>query len=439
MSLLIAREDALQNLQHLIAAGGWRSNSDAVFEAFPHVSETLTPAEIIETLQTLRIPHTQTECRLAEITRDECPALVFPADGGCFVLLGREGEDLVVADLATGGTALRPATRLRALLVRIERFRYQHASTTSASVWGCFSLFAPMLPWLLIASLLTNVLGLMAPLLIMAIYDRVIPANSVDLLTALVIGVGILLASDFGFRCVRTQAIAHAGRHGERDLTVALFRKLMSLPLSQLQKSDIDQQLARFRQFEALREIFTGQVLTTLLDLPFALIFLAVLFVLAPPVGLLTIGVILIFVILSLVTFPIQQRLDKAAADASTATRAVFHDAVGHQGTIANLGIEDRFAQRAGPLIDAAEQATQKARLFQSNVTSMAQTITSLATVFAIVLSAHGAITGTMTFGALIAVIALVSKVLAPIHALNANLPQILAFRQSRSQADRVL
>lgn len=439
MTAAIPRDDALNILLQLITTGGWRNSSDAVFEAFPHVSATLHPREIVQTLENLKIPHSQVKCRASEITNDDCPALIFPAKGGCYIALRREGKNLVTAELNSDEMQHRPASNERCLLVRIDRFQYQHVEGPTGTVWGCFDLFIPMMPWLLVASLLTNILGLMTPLLIMAIYDRVIPTNSVDLLVALAIGVGIVLISDFGFRQVRSRAIAYAGQNGERDLTVALFRKLMALPIKQLQKSEIDQQLARFRQFEALREIFTGQVLTTLLDLPFAIIFMAVLFFLAPAVGVLTIGVIFLFFLLSAITFPVQQRLDKAAADASQEIRSLMNDAVEHQSTIANLGIQTQIQDRAKPLIDAAERATQKSQQFQATVQSIAQTITGLATVFAIIYSAYAALNGLMTFGALIAIIALVSKVLAPIHALNASLPQILAFRQSRDQADRVL
>ncbi|MQY43903.1 ATP-binding cassette domain-containing protein [Epibacterium sp. SM1969] len=424
-------------LQQLLKVGGWRNSEETILEAFPHMSEQLHPEEIIQTLANLKVPHTRISCRESEITDAECPALVIGQDGGCFVLLSVQADRL---EICSGSeTTHRPARDLTCDVVRIDRFSNQQADADYGTVRASFAALRPMMPWLLASSLLTNVLGLLAPLLIMAIYDRVIPSGSVNMLVSLAIGVVIIGATDFSFRYARTKALAYVGWRGERELTVSLFRKLMSLPLAQLQKSDINQQLSRFRQFEALREMFTGQVMTTLLDLPFALIFFAVLTYLAPAVGVFTLCLVALLVVLGFVTIPYQQRLDKEAAAASAASQAAMHDAILHQRAIADLGIQQHWIDRSLPLAEAAESANRTARQFQSLVQSVAQTITALASVGAVVISAYGALSGEMSFGALIASIALVSKVLAPLQALYSSFPQILSFRSSRVQADRVL
>ncbi len=424
-------------LQQLLKVGGWRNSEETILEAFPHMSEQLHPEEIIQTLANLKVPHTRISCRESEITDAECPALVIGQDGGCFVLLSVQADQL---EICSGSEAThRPARDLACDVVRIDRFSNQQADADYGTVRASFAALRPMMPWLLASSLLTNVLGLLAPLLIMAIYDRVIPSGSVNMLVSLAIGVVIIGATDFSFRYARTKALAYVGWRGERELTVSLFRKLMSLPLAQLQKSDINQQLSRFRQFEALREMFTGQVMTTLLDLPFALIFFAVLTYLAPAVGVFTLCLVALLVVLGFVTIPYQQRLDKEAAAASAASQAAMHDAILHQRAIADLGIQQHWIDRSLPLAEAAESANRTARQFQSLVQSIAQTITALASVGAVVISAYGALSGELSFGALIASIALVSKVLAPLQALYSSFPQILSFRSSRVQADRVL
>ena len=117
----------------------------------------------------------------------------------------------------------------------------------------------------------------------------------------------------------------------------------------------------------------------------------------------------------------------------------MLRDAVTLQSTIWHLGLTDVFRERSVPLTEAAEDAINRAGQFQNNIQALAQTVIGLATVGAIVICAQGAISGDLSFGALIAVIALVSKVIAPIHGLHSNMAQILSFRQSQAQADRVL
>ena len=132
-----------------------------------------------------------------------------------------------------------------------------------------------------------NIMGLASPLLVMVIYDRVIPSGSIHLIIALSALMIAALSTDFAFRMARARTIAHIGSETERNLSHALVRKIMALQISQIEKTDVERQLARYKQFESIRDAFTGQVLRSLLDLPFVLIFLAVLAWIAPPIFLL--------------------------------------------------------------------------------------------------------------------------------------------------------
>lgn len=436
---MVNTQDAASLLKQLLLVGGWQNNADAIAEAFPHLSETLDAADLLRTLENLEVPHVHTTCLESDISQEECPALVILARGGCYVVLGREGNMLRIADLNTGNQTRFKVRTTPCTVIRIEKYNYQPSQRELRTVGGAFQVLHKMVPGLLLAAFLTNLLGLLAPLLIMAIYGRVIPSGSTNLLMSLAIGVVILSVSDFLFRNVRTKALAHVGQNGERMLAVDLFAKLMSLPLSQLQKSSVNQQIARFRQFESLRELFTGQMVTTLMDLPFAVMFLAVLAYLAPSVGLLTLGLAVLLLGIGFLALPFQQRLDHAAGEATRTSTMVIQDAVEHQRTLTNLGMQEQWLRRSMPLAEKAEAATARARQLRNLVQSLSQTIVTLGTVGAIVLSAHGAVAGSMSFGALIASIALVSKVLAPLQAFQSSLGQLVGYRKSQIQADQVL
>ncbi|GFE66755.1 peptidase domain-containing ABC transporter [Litoreibacter roseus] len=435
----IAIQQANALLQTVLLAGGWRSDDVTVFEAFPHMSQELHPAELRQTLNNMRIPFSEVRCRETDITQAECPALVIPDKGSVYVALDQTASGLLIESAKPSGRRTHSATRRIVQVLRIEPHQRQSVDRRATNVSETLGALRPMLPWLILASFLTNALGLLTPLLIMAIYDRVIPAGSVDLLVSMAIGVGVILATDFSLRSARSTAIAYVGREVEQSLSVALFRKFMALPLQQLQKSSVNQQLSRFRQFEALRDVFTGQVMSGLLDLPFALIFLAVLMYISIPVGVLTLCVIAFFVVLSCVALPIQKRLDAKASAEAEASKAVLQDAINHQSAIVNLGLAEIWRLRSVPLTEVSERASGRAHQFRTSMQSLAQTATALATVSAIVLSAQAVLAGDLSFGGLIAVIALVSKVIAPLHALHANIPQILMFLKSQKQADRVL
>lgn len=435
----LALSNASTMLHRLISAGGWHGTDAAIFEGMPHQSDRLTGADLVATLENLDIPVTQIPCRLSAIARSDCPALFLSDRGQCLAVLdAREGELLTLVPGQDSPTWTTAQPR-EGTLVQIERHRAQARRKPPASVGEIVAVMRPMLPWLCLASLMTNLMGLATPLLVMVIYDRVIPSGSLELLASLIAAVAVIALSDTSFRYARSVAVAHVGRNVERRLSLALFRKLMLLPLAQLQKSSADQQIARFRQFESLRDLFTGQVMTTLLDAPFTPIYLAFLFFLAPPVAMLILVTIAIYGLASAVSISVQQQRDTQAFEESARLRTFVHDAVLHQKALANLGLRDTWTTRHAGLVERAETASRKAGYAQAINQSLAQSLMGFAGIGSVFYSAHAAMAGDMSFGALIAVIALVWKVLGPVQALYASLPQILAFRRSRQQADRVL
>jgi ATP-binding cassette subfamily C protein/ATP-binding cassette subfamily C protein LapB len=70
---------------------------------------------------------------------------------------------------------------------------------------------------------------------------------------------------------------------------------------------------------------------------------------------------------------------------------------------------------------------------------TLGQSLMAIAGLGAVTLGTLGAMQGDMTFGALIAVLSLVWKVLTPLQALYANSAQIVGFQTSKAQSDRVL
>lgn len=426
-------------LHRLLSAGGWQGTDAAIFEGMPHLSERLSGNDLVTTLENLEIPLTQVTCRQNEIARSDCPALFLSDDGHCLAVLdARDGELLTIAP-GIDKAAWQAARRVQGRLVQIERYGTQVQPKTPASVGEIVAVMRPMLPWLCLASLMTNLMGLATPLLVMVIYDRVIPSGSLELLLSLILAVAVIALADTCFRYARTIAVAFVGRSIEQRLALALFRKLMLLPLAQLQRTSVDQQIARFRQFESLRDLFTGQVMTTVLDTPFTPIYLALLFVLAPPAAILILATIAMYCVASAVSVSIQQRRDAQAFEESARLRTLVHDAVLHQKAIADLGLRASWTARHASLTERAEVASCKAQHSQAINQSFAQSLMGLAGIGSIFYSTQAAMAGDMSFGALIAVIALVWKVLGPIQALYGSLPQILAYRRSRLQADRVL
>ena len=434
-----ASQSALPILSKLLSAAGWHGSPRRVFEAVPHMSDKLTVSDILSTLENLEIPTTRSVGSPHQMTKDDAPVLFIRRDDDVLGILDVRGDEVLVATPHEADAKWTKAWRERGTMVRLDRFDVEMPDISVQSAFDFVRDFRGMFPWLFVASLLTNIMGLASPLLIMVIYDRVIPSGSVHLILMLGLLMAVVLMTDFAFRMARANTISHVGSETERKLSHAIVRKIMALQVSQIEKTDVERQLTRFKQFEALREAFTGQVLGSLLDLPFIILFLAVLAWIAPPIFLLICALIVVFLIVAVASFPRQQRLNADAARQRTVLQAHIFETTQHQRAIQRLGLAPTWHLRNDRLASRAAETGRRARQFQMIGQGLSQCLMAIAGVGAIGLSTLSAIQGDMTFGALIAVMALVWKVLTPIVALYSGAPQLFGYLQSAKQMDRVL
>ena len=426
-------------LMHLLSAAGWHGSDRRVFEAVPHMSDDLSAEDVVQTLKNLEIPATSAFGNLRQITKEDCPSLFIDRRGTMQGVIDARNGKLLVCELGSDNPRwLRPPRR-SGQLVRLEKFDIERSELSSVNLFEITRSFGGLFPWLFVASLLTNIMGLATPLLIMVIYDRVIPSESTHLIAALGLAMLIAVATDFCFRMARARAIAHIGSETERQLSHALVRKIMALQLSQIEQTDVERQLARFKQFESLREVFTGQVLSSVLDLPFVLIFLAVLAWIAPWIAFLIGTLALIFIVAAASSLPAQQALNKEAALQNSTLQAHVFETTKQQHEIQRLGLTATWAVRNQTLVARSAAASRRARQFQMIGQALAQSLMAVAGVGAIVISTLSAMSGNMSFGALIAVMSLVWKILTPIVALYSGTPQVFGYFRSKRQVDRVL
>ncbi len=438
MTLVLASPQ-LRLLRRFVEASGWHGSDTGLVEAVPHLAESPGAADSISTLRNLGLPLSFAAGRTADLGARDCPTLQVRPDGSMRIILDRRKGDILAADTSDAAPAWLPVTRERAVFVRIEPRSGDRAGGHATGVLDILREFRGTVGLLLFVSLITNLMALATPLLIMAIYDRAIPTGSVDLVLSMVVAMTVVFAADIALRLIRARAVAHMGAAIEGRLGMALFRKLAAIPLSEIAKSDVDQQIARLRQFEGMRDLFAGPVFSTLLDLPFIVLFLGVMFVISPAIGLLILSVGLLFAGAAALGLGPLGRLNARAATDRAALQKFLFEAAQWQRALQRLGLAPLWMDRHDRLARAAADSTRRARQMQLACQAFGQGLMSVSGIGAVFLGTHLAMQGALDFGALIAIMTLVWKTLSPIQALYTNLPQIQGFLRSRRQIDRVL
>jgi ATP-binding cassette, subfamily C, bacterial LapB len=125
-----------------------------------------------------------------------------------------------------------------------------------------------------LASLFLNVLGLALPMSLLQVYDRILPNKSVGTMVLLLTGVlaALILESILSFG--RSYVTSWVGARFEHKAGLAALDRLVMSGIHDFEKEGSGVHLERMGSLATVREFYAGQALLTLLDLPFALLYL---------------------------------------------------------------------------------------------------------------------------------------------------------------------
>ncbi len=126
-----------------------------------------------------------------------------------------------------------------------------------------------------VASLVMNLLSVMTSLFTMQVYDRVVPNFAYSTLWVLASGVLLAMLFEMAFKVVRLKLLEASALRLDEALSLYFFEKLMGLKLDR-RPSRIGTLVAQVRDYEAVKAFFTSSTLFVLADLPFVLVFIAI-------------------------------------------------------------------------------------------------------------------------------------------------------------------
>ncbi|MDV7340567.1 ABC transporter transmembrane domain-containing protein [Terasakiella sp. A23] len=134
-----------------------------------------------------------------------------------------------------------------------------------------------------LASFALNVLTLALPLVVLQVYDRIIPSQSTDTFTFMVLGLVTVVLLDGGLRYLRTYVTTWAGTRFEHAASVRACDAFLGAEVQDFETTPPGVQMERYSAIEALREHQSGQGLVSYTELPFAFLFVGLIFVIGGP------------------------------------------------------------------------------------------------------------------------------------------------------------
>lgn len=405
----------------LLAALGWRGEARTIVEARPHFVAVLDLIDFRNTLANVGYSSRPVRTTVSRIDTHMLPCLFVPSGGAPMVVRRGPHGQLEIFDSDTGetkpatsefgrGTAYvfeaRESEKGDARFRQGERTWFQRMATR----------FGPTLRVLLVMTFLLNLLALTVPLFIMLIYDRVVATGSLSTLAYLAGGIGLALAFEFALRYLRARVLAYVGARADTLAGTAVFKRILYLPAALTEAASVGAQVARMREFEAVRDFFTSPLALVLLEAPFVLLFIAVIAVLGGPIALVPVALFAFFALAAVILNPLVRKSVAASSRAAGARQDFQVEMLSKLRTIKYSRADETWFDRYRE--HSAEAATAHFRT--AAITAMVQTVGHVlmmcAGIATLAFGVGQVLDRDMTVGALIACMALVWRVLSPMH-----------------------
>lgn len=265
----------------------------------------------------------------------------------------------------------------------------------------------------LLASLLINILAIAMPLFTMNVYDRVIPNRAGSTLWVLAIGVIIAFALEFALRRARTAVIDDVSRDLDIRLSQKIFGRLLATPLEE-RRGHTGALAARVSEYAIVREFYAATTVVLIMDLAFLAVFVAVMAILAGWLALVPLAIIAAMIGAGIV---LQRRVVTAARDAQADAglqQTLLVEALAGAETLKSMASEGGMLGRWHRLAEIGSHSQQKLRDISSLAIGLAQVFQQVSTIALIIGGYYLFAAGEITMGAIIAIVMLSSRSLAP-------------------------
>lgn len=387
--------------------------------------------------------------RLSDISPLNLPVLLLLKNGSCAVLKEyKEQQVLLLPCENKGGEQWLNLDQLQehysgqAFFARPRHSleQAQHRLLPHITEWFRDSL--KLSRWLyadaLLASLLINLLGLMIPLFVMQTYDRVVPNQATATLWVLAIGLFIGSGFELLLRSLRSYLLDVAGKKTDIVLSATLFERITGMAMH-ARPTSVGGFAQNIHDFQGLRDFLTAVTLTSLIDLPFTVLMLAIIGLLG---GWLLVIPLVAFPITALFAYITQAKLREVIQQSmrlATERQALLIETLAGLETLKACNAQSECQHRW----ESTHGALTRLETHSRNLASIAMNGTlflqQLAGVLTIIAGVYLIIAGQLTVGGLVACYMLGSRVMAPLGQIASLITRLQQVQITIKSTDAIM
>ena len=269
-------------------------------------------------------------------------------------------------------------------------------------------------PSVLMSSLAINILALALPTVILQVYDRIIPNQAIGTFIFLILGMLGVVIIDTALRIFRSSILSWHGAKFDHRESLKAMNIILDSDNQAFEDNTAGYYLDKIQALEQIQEFYSGQSVLLIMDLPFVILFIGLIWVIAGPLVLIPISLLLIFLVVAFITGrKLRVALETRYTMEDRRQNFIIESLKGIH-TIKSMAMEALMLRRYEKLQHQSAESVYELSRVNSIVQGIGATFSQLAVVIFVGVGSIFVINGDLTVGALAAGTMLSSRVLQP-------------------------
>lgn len=397
-------------------------SAEGLTAGLPLDNGKLTPALFVRAAERAGFSASHLKRTITEISELVLPVILILKDGHCCILWTKSSSDIVVTfadesevlhELPIG--ALDDRYTGQCLFMKPDYHPDDMSSQESGDhwFWGTIRVNRHLYSEVIVASLLVNVFALVTPLFVMNVYDRVVPNQALETLWVLASGVIIVYLFDLAMKSLRGYFIDTAGKRADILLSAKTFARVMDIKMN-ARPGRVGSFASNLSEFDNFRDFFTSTTLIALIDLPFVVFFILLIYMIGGVLAWIPlIAIPLVLIAGWALQKPLHRVITQTFAE-SARKQALLIETLTALDTIKGLRGEGVMQSRWEAFNSRLAKLGLRARFLSLAAVNLSQLTQQASTIAVVILGVYQIIAGELSVGGLIACTILTGRCLAP-------------------------
>ncbi|KAB0465824.1 MULTISPECIES: type I secretion system permease/ATPase [Vibrio] len=298
-----------------------------------------------------------------------------------------------------------------------------------STIWESKNIYRDVL----IASILINIFAIAAPMFTRLVYDKVVPNLAFETLWVLASGIFVVFLFDLLLKLMRSYFIDVAGKKSDILISSKLFSKVLGIRM-EAKPASVGAFAKNLQEFESIREFFTSATIGSLIDLPFALMFLALIWLMAGNLVFVPVtGVVILVIYALLIQGPLRRTIEEGSRLASQKYANLIESLAGLE-TVKLFSAQSQFQFRWEEAVAHMANWNIKSRRITDSIQNTAGFVQQSTNVGMIIFGVYLIAEGELTMGGLIAATMLSGRAIGPLVQLS-----LLSTRYNQAKSSMTL